>query len=384
MSMITASRVLRARSLRGPIAAAVALLVVTACGGGQPPVAASPATATPAAAASKQYFAGDTLFPDLKGQEITVMGNGGAVQDQQFRALQKEFAEKTGLKINQVNPVNFTKIQAEVESGNVSTDLVNTQNSVTVPNCGVLWEKTPEINRSLLLPQAVTDECAVSIGIVSYIFTYNKNVFGSNPPTSWVDFFDVKKYPGKRAVWSSINTAPYEIALLADGVAPSQLYPIDFDRALRKWATIRDQLVPFPNLGTASEQMVAQAAPLMAVNGNRTIIALQQNAPYGAVWAQPIGTFASYSIVKGSKNKFAAQALLQYMATAKPQQEYAILNGVGPVAKGAELPTDPIFRANSPSLPENLKNTVFQDARWWTKERFDIGTSRWAAFLAGG
>jgi putative spermidine/putrescine transport system substrate-binding protein len=333
--------------------------------------------------AEGEWVAG-TLFPDLSGQELTFMGNGGEVQNQQYQALMQEFAEKTGLKINFSNPVNFTKIQAQVESGTIVDDIVNTQNSVTVPNCGVLWEETRDINRSLLLPDAVQDDCAVPIGIVAYVVPYNLNTFPDTAPSGWADYFDLEKFPGKRGMWSSMNASPFEIALLADGVAPEDLYPIDYQRALDKWATIRDELVVYDNLGTSVEQMAAEGVAMLITTGNRAILGLRDGAPYGVDWTQPVYTLASFSITKGTKKLDAAKALLQYMATPGPQQQYAILNGVGPVAKGAELPTDPLYRANNPALPENLEGAVFQDAGYWTKERFDEAAELWANFLAGG
>jgi spermidine/putrescine-binding protein len=67
----------------------------------------------------------------------------------------------------------------------------------------------------------------------SYVIGYDAKKFGKNPPKSWADFWDVKKYPGKRTLykWMSANL---ECALLADGVPADQLYPLDVDRALRK------------------------------------------------------------------------------------------------------------------------------------------------------
>jgi ABC-type glycerol-3-phosphate transport system substrate-binding protein len=123
---------------------------------------------------------------------------------------------------------------------------------------------------------------------------------------------------------------------------------------------------------------------MLITTGNRASLGLRDGAPYGVDWTQPIDTLASFSITKGTKNLDAAKALLQYMATPGPQQQYAILNGVGPVAIGAELPTDPLYRANNPALPENLKGAVFQDPSFWTKERFDKAAEMWANFLAGG
>ena len=61
----------------------------------------------------------------------------------------------------------------------------------------------------------------------------------------WADFWDVAKYPGKRGLRRSAETN-LEFALLADGVAPGDVYKTlrtseGVDRAFRKL----DQLKPY-------------------------------------------------------------------------------------------------------------------------------------------
>ncbi|MBA2697365.1 MAG: extracellular solute-binding protein [Nocardioidaceae bacterium] len=53
-------------------------------------------------------------------------------------------------------------------------------------------------------------------------------------PATWVDFFDTKKFPGKRTFPKSIYAGTAEIALMADGASRDDLYLIDFDRAFAK------------------------------------------------------------------------------------------------------------------------------------------------------
>src|SRR5207249_2739030 len=84
---------------------------------------------------------------------------------------------------------------------------------------------------------------------------------GQPQPNSWADFWDVQKFPGKRIMPScDLGTYPIpEAALLADGVPPDQLFPIDVPRAIRKLK----ELVPYV---TTWYKDVAQAGQLL-VNG---------------------------------------------------------------------------------------------------------------------
>src|SRR5262249_22768903 len=93
-----------------------------------------------------------------------------------------------------------------------------------------------------LLPQAAhefgvgTDVYAIALG-----WNAKKLPEGSSAPKSWSDFWDVKKYPGGRALKKSPRFT-LEIALMADGVAAGDLYKdgkLDVGRAFRKLDEIK-------------------------------------------------------------------------------------------------------------------------------------------------
>lgn len=86
-------------------------------------------------------------------------------------------------------------------------------------------------------------------GIVwSVALTYDGNkLTGDNVPKSWADFWDVEKFPGKRGLRKGAKYA-LEVALLADGVAPDELYdvlgtPEGVDRAFAKLDELRPNLI---------------------------------------------------------------------------------------------------------------------------------------------
>ena len=39
-------------------------------------------------------------------------------------------------------------------------------------------------------------------------------------PAGWSDYFDTTKFPGKRGMWDYSEGGIFEVALMADGVAP--------------------------------------------------------------------------------------------------------------------------------------------------------------------
>ena len=85
--------------------------------------------------------------------------------------------------------------------------------------------------------------------------------------TSFADFFDLQNFPGKRGVYNYVSGGLPEIALVADGVAPDALYPLDMDRAYKKMDTIKDQMVWW-DTGAQSAQLLADGEVSMGMSWN--------------------------------------------------------------------------------------------------------------------
>ena len=72
------------------------------------------------------------------------------------------------------------------------------------------------------LPDAVND-CGVGAIVYSFILAYDGDKIKGDAPKSWADFWNTQKWPGKRALRKGPKTT-LEIALMADGVAPKDVY----------------------------------------------------------------------------------------------------------------------------------------------------------------
>ncbi|GBQ49720.1 extracellular solute-binding protein [Komagataeibacter sucrofermentans] len=91
----------------------------------------------------------------------------------------------------------------------------------------------------------------------------------------WNDFWDIVRFPGKRGLRRDPRTT-LEIALLADGVPPAQVYgqlatPQGVDRAFRKLSQLRPYITWWSTPNEAAsllsrKQVLMGSAPLEAVN----------------------------------------------------------------------------------------------------------------------
>ena len=78
------------------------------------------------------------------------------------------------------------------------------------------------------------------------------------------DFFDVEKFPGKRSLYKW-GAGMWEAALLADGVAPDKLYPLDLERAHDKIAAFKDNIVSYWGGGAESQSVLMNGEASMAM-----------------------------------------------------------------------------------------------------------------------
>jgi putative spermidine/putrescine transport system substrate-binding protein len=316
-------------------------------------------------------------LPNLKGQKITTADFGGAFQKALREAWVEPFEKATGAQVVMDAPNPKAKLMAQVESGNVIWDVTTNDASFIQQFCGVLFEKvdTSKFAAAGIDKRFITNECGVPTAIVGYVFAYNEEKYKSDPPKSWSDFFDLKKYPGKRAIFNSPTTGILEIALLADGVPADKLYPLDVDRAFRKLDPIKSSIVWTQSSGGLTDAFVNNQVDLSLGLSGRIYAAAKAGAKVTVVQDQQILTWDQYAVVKGSKNKPAAEAFLQFIAQPEPQARLTELTSY-PMANAKSRPkVDALVTRFLPSQ----EKAIFQDMDWWSKN-FEAVNQRFVAW----
>lgn len=155
------------------------------------------------------------------------------------------------------------KIRAMAEAGNVTWDVAD----LSVADCFLLGKAgaVRAIDYTKVPKDSVLPGFAYEFAITSYIFSsiiaYDKQALGGNVPKSWADVWDVKKFPGKRTFRKHIEGV-LEAALLADGVEPAKVYPIDEERAFKKLKELLPNIV-FWNSGSESQQIMRDGDAVM-------------------------------------------------------------------------------------------------------------------------
>ena len=129
------------------------------------------------------------------------------------------------------------------------------------------------------------------------VLAYNTDKTAGKVPEGWADYFDTTKIPGKRGAWDYSEGGMFEFALMADGVAPKDLYPLDLARATKKLDTIKDDIV-FWKSGAESQELIGSGEVAMSMiwNGRGWSAKNIDKKPVEIQWNQQIVT-ADYLVV---------------------------------------------------------------------------------------
>lgn len=313
--------------------------------------------------------------------DLTVVSWGGALQDAQTKAFMDPFAKATGTKIIQDSwSGELAKLRAMVDSGNVPWDVIDMdpQTAATACEQGLLEPiGTSAMAEAAVVPGALID-CAVGTSTYATILAYKKDAFDS-APVSVTDIFDTQKFPGKRSFRKSpVDTL--EVALMADGVAPGDVYdvlstPEGVKRAFAKLDTIKDDIVWW-EAGAQPAQLLMSGEVVMSLawNGRITDANANESADLGMAWANQVRGFDMWTVPVGAKNMETALDFIT--STIEPETNAALAQYIayGPTAEGAAGFVDPATLAELPSAPANSTDALAQDGSFWAANSDAIGT----------
>jgi putative spermidine/putrescine transport system substrate-binding protein len=317
---------------------------------------------------------------DLKGTTVVFTSWGGAYQDAEKAAYCEPFAKATGAMVVQDGPINPAKFRAMAASGTPDWDVVDVTGGFieVAAKDGLLEKVDPKLIHLDRIDPRFVHEYGVGCIVWSSNLGYSTAAFPNDAPKTWADLFDFKKFPGKRTLQDS-PTASLEVALLADGVAPDKLYPLDVDRAFKKLSEIKGQTV-FWSTNSQSQQLFVDREVVAGIilNG-RVYDAAQKGAKIALSWEQNIQQVDYLVVPKGSKNRDAAMRLIDTMTVAENQAKVANLIAYSPTNPEAFKGIDAKVMPWLCTTPENIKKGFVLSQVYWRDHLKDL-TERWTAW----
>ncbi len=302
-------------------------------------------------------------------------------------ALFKPAAKKLDIEVRGDSMNGIADVRLQVDAGNVTWNLVNPGGTECVQGAREGLFETLDLemiraggNIDGIDPKLVTEHW-IADNYYSLVLAWNKQKYSGNPPRSWADFWNTERFPGKRAVyWKPAYVL--EAALLADGVSPSALYPLDVDRAFHKMDQLRDSITTFWKSGGQTIQLMKdQEVDMIMMWNGRAATAVEEQLGVEYTFNQAILDHGCWAMPRGAKDKALTMKVLREVLSPEIMANLPLHIPYGPTNTDAfetgKISND--LMAILPSSPENLGKHVLIDSEYWLKHREKI-QQRWDAW----
>ncbi len=326
-----------------------------------------------------------TSTPAL-ARDLTVVGFGGATQEAMRETLFKPYETKSEAPLLEESYTGgIAKVKAMVETGTTTWDVVQMDENEMILACdqGLLeafdWKTLP--NTQDIIEPAKSD-CGVGAFVWSKILAYDGDK--TTGVTSWADFWDVKKWPGKRGLRKQARMT-LEIALLADGVKPDELYKVlatkaGQDRAFAKLDELKPNIQWWESGAQPMEWLASGEVTMTSAYNGRVVAANQQGKHFRMSWTNQLYAMDFWSIPKGG-NREQAFDLVTYMTSPEPQKAFAekMVYGVTNAKATASISAE--IAPQLPTAEKNMSGALALSTPFWVdhEEELQQRFNRWVA-----
>ena len=326
---------------------------------------------------------------------LSIVTWGGAYGQSQEIAYFEPFAKETGTRVaTEIYDGTLAKIKAMIGGAESDIDVVDVSTATLGTLCSDGLLETIEASSLGAAPggESAQDDfysgaitsCGVASVAWSTAIAFDRQAFGKNQPSQIADLLDIKRLPGKRTLPNSPRYT-LELALLADGVEPADVYTelatqAGADRALKALDKIKADIFWWDNaqepITWLLEKKVAMAA---GYSGRIFRAAVGDRQRFGVVWDGQIYDLDLWAIPKGAKNKDGAKRFITFATDPARLATQAQLIAYGPMRKsalalvGKHPVIDVEMKDFLPTAPDNFKKALKFDEVWWDTHGEELG-----------
>jgi len=314
-----------------------------------------------------------SLLPSAAAaRDLTIVERGTTMAEATQKVFVAPFTAATGIAVSQQTwEGNADNLAAALKAAGNGWDLIQVNGDELLTGCGggqferLDWSQIG--GKDHYLPQAVSD-CGVGFTVINLTLAWDRDKFPGTP--TWADFWDVAKLPAKRGLRRDV-VGNLEIALMADGVAPQDVYKVlasneGVDRAFRKLDQLKPYIVWWRTEADAGKILGSGDVLMTSAPSDQIVRDMQATRRnFGIQWNGSLYEVLSWAVIKGSPNLHDATQFLYFAGTPAIAGRLVELFGLGGLAKGANDGLPPNQLAVSPTSPANLKSGLQIDAGFW-------------------
>jgi len=308
---------------------------------------------------------------NAQARQLVIRDPGGPFSNAFKVALYDPFKKETGIEVVGVTSANepISQMKSIVDSKANTWDIAGGVTMASIRQLvldGNYVEKHGLDNDPTVMeiPAEYRNEYCIGVEVYTTALGYRTDKYKDKAPKTWADFFNVKDFPGRRAMRKS-PADTLEVALFADGVTRDKIYPIDVDRAFKKLDAIKPHITAWWSSGAQATQMAATGeVDMIATWSSRSTEAAVQGAPFAVSYDNNIWGTDVWAILKGTPKLEACREFIKFASDAKRQAAFSpfIVNGpTNPNAykhidpeRAKQLSTNPPYRATSLQINDDF------------------------------
>ena len=310
--------------------------------------------------------------PTLAAERLVFIAFGGTTQEAEEKAFGQPFMAETGIQVLSASGPDIAKLRAQVRTGNIEWDVIVTTGAqaVAAERDGLLEPidyAVVDASDMFLPAEPMTLPWYTYSGGIA--FDPKRHTAGKYP-TNWTEFWDVKAFPGRRGLRSRPDET-LELALLADGVSPKKLYPLDIERAFKS----PDRIKPHVKRWIAeTPQTIAliqsNEIDFVYTYSGRVEAAKRQGISIDYIYKANLVTPSYLCVAKGTRSRTAAMKLVSMFL--RPDRQAAFCNATGYIPnKRAAMPLlTQAVRAQQPDL--DAPDTAVLETEWWADNFVEV------------
>lgn len=212
-------------------------------------------------------------------------------------------------------------------------------------------------------------------------------------PKVIADFFDLRRYPGPRGLRRSSAKLNLELALLASGVKPKDIYSTlsthdGVMRALAKLDTIRPFIVWWSKSSDPLKMLADEKVVFTTMPNSTLFDAATGKQKIGAIWDNQLYEMDVFAIPRGDPKRPMAMEFLHFATSTKALANVAQWVPYGPVRKSSIALVDKnpelgiAMQPFLPTTPDHLRQAFRVDDSWWAAHGSEIAPL-WRVWVEG-
>lgn len=324
-------------------------------------------------------------------RDFTYAGWGGGLQDAQREAYLRPLEKVLGAPVKEdIYLGGWAKFDTMRTSKDIVWDVVNVESPELQRGCDEGMFVKLDYTNIGTAPEAFIPGGAAECGIGSYVWAFALAYNGATqpPPHGMADFWDIKTWPGQRGM----RKGPHfnlELALLADGVAPADVYktlstPAGIDRAFRKLDAIKSHIIWWEAPAQSVDQLTSGNAVMVIAPNARVGAAAKSGHDLKMVFNPGMIGIDYWVIVKGTPDLGQSYEFLKLATKPERQAAFSTLFSYAPTVKSANamLPANVVATLPVGEALAHALNVSSNEATQFWADHGDEVNERWNTWLA--